>query len=74
MLLGVSPDVAGVVRLHIGALPLARRAPEVLPDVSGAVKLHFGAFSPTPRAPQVPLDVFLATIIGSFLVQDRVVR
>ena len=68
------PDVAGVVRLHFGALPPARRAPEVLPDVSGAVKLHFGAFSPTPRAPQVPLDLFLAIIIGSVLVLDRVTR
>ena len=66
--------MAGVVRLHIGALPSVRRAPEVLPDVSGACKLHFGAFSPTPRAPQVPLDLFLAIIIGSFLVLDRVIR
>ena len=70
----LSPDVAGVVRLHFGALSPARRAPEVLPDVSGACKLHFGAFSPTPRAPQVPLDLFLAIIIGSFLVLDRVIR
>ena len=74
LLLGVSPDVAGVVRLHIGALPPARRAPEVPSDVPGACKLHFGAFSPTPRAPQVPLDLFLAIIIGSFLVLDKVIR
>ena len=67
-------DVAGVGRLHFGALPPARRAPEVLPDVSGACKLHLAAFSPTPRAPQVPLDLFLAIIIGSFLVLDRVIR
>ena len=70
----VPPDVAGVVRLHFGALPPARRAPEVPPDVPGACKLHFGAFSPTPRAPQVPLDLFLAIIIGSFLVLDKVIR
>ena len=72
--LGVSPDVAGVVRLHFGALSPARRASEVLPDVAGACKLHLGAFSPAPRAPQVPLDLFLAIIIGSFLVLDKVIR
>ena len=72
--LPVPPDVAGVVRLHFGALPPARRASEVPPDVSGACRLHFGAFSPTPRAPQVPLDLFLAIIIGAFLVSDRVTR
>ena len=72
--LGVSPDVAGVVRSHIGALPSACRAREVLPDVSGAVKLHFGAFSPAPRVPRVPLDLFLATVIGSYLVLDKVIR
>ena len=70
----VPPDVAGVVRLHFGVLPPARRAPEVLPDVSGASRLLFGAFSPALRAPQVPLDLFLAIIIGSFLVLDRVTR
>ena len=74
LLLVLPPDVAGVVRLHFGALPPARRAPEVLPDVPGACRLHFGAFSPTPRAPQVPLDLFLAIIIGSFLVLDKVIR
>ena len=66
--------MAGVVRLHIGALSPARRAPEVLPDVPGACKLHLGAFSPTPRAPQVPLDLFLALRIGFFLVLDRVIK
>ena len=70
----VPPDVAGVVRSHFGALSPARRAPEVPPDVPGACKLHFGAFSPTPRALQVPLDLFLAIIIGSFLVLDKVIR
>ena len=70
----VPSDVAVVVRLHFGALPPAHRAPEVPSDVPGACKLHFGAFSPTPRAPQVPLDLFLAIIIGSFLVLDRVIR
>ena len=69
---GVS-GVASVVRSHIGALPSARRARGVLPDVSGAVKLHLGAFSPTPRAPRVPLDLFLAIIISSFLVLDKVI-
>ena len=36
----VPPDVAGVVRLHFGALSPARRAPEVRLDVSLLHQIH----------------------------------